>query len=159
MWRPSCRHVLKVQVLRVLLPARLAVLLATAAATAALAADPSISDVSIAQLSNRLVSVSYTLSNAASPSSADPSPRWRAPQHPPNAGARASARDGAGPSPMPESTSSTPALGRQAATSALFLCRDKPGRHVVEVVALPEKDEASIGYGCHLTGLLVTESR
>ncbi len=40
-------------------------------------------------------------------------------------------------------------------TPALFLCRDKPGKHVVEVVALPKKDEASTGYGCHLTGLLV----
>ncbi len=41
-------------------------------------------------------------------------------------------------------------------TPALFLCKDRPGRHVVEVVALPEKNPASGGYGCHLTGLLVS---
>ena len=43
-------------------------------------------------------------------------------------------------------------------TPALFLCRDKPGRHVVEVVALNEKDDKSNGYGCHLAGLLVTDT-
>ena len=40
-------------------------------------------------------------------------------------------------------------------TPSLFLCKDAPGRHVVEVVALPTKNEKSSGFGCHLTGLLV----
>ena len=40
-------------------------------------------------------------------------------------------------------------------TPSLFLCKDTPGRHVVEVVALPEKDAKSNGFGCHLTGILV----
>ena len=42
-------------------------------------------------------------------------------------------------------------------TPSLLLCRDKPGRHVVEIVALSEKDDASNGYGCHLTGVLVSD--
>ncbi len=42
-------------------------------------------------------------------------------------------------------------------TPSLFLCRDKPGRHVVEVETLNEKNAKSAGFGCHLTGLLVTE--
>lgn len=42
-------------------------------------------------------------------------------------------------------------------TPSLLHCRDKPGRHVVEIVALPEKDDASNGYGCHLTGILVSD--
>ena len=42
-------------------------------------------------------------------------------------------------------------------TPSLFLCRDRPGRHVVEVETLAERNPASKGYGCHLTGLLVTE--
>lgn len=41
-------------------------------------------------------------------------------------------------------------------TPALPLCRDKPGRHTVEVLTLLAKDEKSDGYGCHLTGLLVS---
>ena len=41
-------------------------------------------------------------------------------------------------------------------TPALPLCRDKPGRHVVEVQTLSEKNVKSKGYGCHLTGLLVS---
>ena len=43
-------------------------------------------------------------------------------------------------------------------TPSIFLCRDRPGRHVVEVETLAEKNPASKGYGCHLTGLLVSES-
>lgn len=42
-------------------------------------------------------------------------------------------------------------------TPSLILCRDKPGRHVVQITALPEKDNASEGYGCHLTGVLVSD--
>ena len=42
-------------------------------------------------------------------------------------------------------------------TPSLFLCRDKPGRHVVEVETLAEKNEKSTAYGCHLTGILVSE--
>lgn len=42
-------------------------------------------------------------------------------------------------------------------TPSLFLCRDKPGRHVVEVETLPEKNAQSAAYGCHLTGILVSE--
>ena len=41
-------------------------------------------------------------------------------------------------------------------TPALPLCRDKPGQHVVEVQTLSEKNVKSKGYGCHLTGLLVS---
>lgn len=41
-------------------------------------------------------------------------------------------------------------------TLALPLCRDKPGRHVVEVQTLSEKNVKSKGYGCHLTGVLVS---
>jgi len=42
-------------------------------------------------------------------------------------------------------------------TPALFLCKGQPGRHIVEVTALADKDPASKGYGCHLTGLLVSD--
>ena len=42
-------------------------------------------------------------------------------------------------------------------TPALFLCRDRPGRHVVEVETKAEKNAKSAGFGCHLTGLLVSE--
>ena len=41
-------------------------------------------------------------------------------------------------------------------TPALMLCRDRPGRHVVTVVALQEKAPESSGHGCHVTGLLVS---
>ena len=41
-------------------------------------------------------------------------------------------------------------------TPSLFLCRDRPGRHVVEVETLEEKNPKSAGYGCHLTGILVS---
>jgi len=41
-------------------------------------------------------------------------------------------------------------------TPSLFLCQDRPGRHLVEVTTLAEKNEKSTGYGCHLTGLLVS---
>lgn len=41
-------------------------------------------------------------------------------------------------------------------TPSLFLCRDEPGHHIVEVVALHEKNAESSGFGCHLTGLLVS---
>ena len=44
-------------------------------------------------------------------------------------------------------------------TPALFLCKDRPGRHVVEVVASHEKNPKSDGHGCHLTGLLVSGSK
>lgn len=43
-------------------------------------------------------------------------------------------------------------------TPALLLCKGKPGRHRVEVVALHDKDDASSGYGCQLAGLLVSGS-
>ena len=42
-------------------------------------------------------------------------------------------------------------------TPSLFLCQSRPGRHVVEVETKAEKNAASAGYGCHLTGLLVSE--
>ena len=42
-------------------------------------------------------------------------------------------------------------------TPALFLCRDRPGRHIVEVETKAEKNAKSTGFGCHLTGLLVSE--
>lgn len=41
-------------------------------------------------------------------------------------------------------------------TPSLFLCRDKPGRHVVEVETKNERNPKSQGFGCHLTGLLVS---
>ena len=41
-------------------------------------------------------------------------------------------------------------------TPSVFLCRDEPGQHRVEIVTLPSKNEASNGYGCHLTGFLVS---
>ena len=41
-------------------------------------------------------------------------------------------------------------------TPSLFLCKDKPGRHVVEVVTKDEKNPKSAGFGCHLTGILVS---
>lgn len=43
-------------------------------------------------------------------------------------------------------------------TPSLFLCRDKPGKHLVEVTTLAEKCEKSNGFGCHLTGLLISDS-
>lgn len=42
-------------------------------------------------------------------------------------------------------------------TPSLFLCRDKPDRHVIEVETLNDKNEKSAGYGCHLTGVLIGE--
>lgn len=41
-------------------------------------------------------------------------------------------------------------------TPSVFLCQGRPGRHTVEVVTLDEKNAASAGYGCHLTGVLVS---
>ncbi|MGN0832293.1 MAG: SGNH/GDSL hydrolase family protein [Kiritimatiellia bacterium] len=44
-------------------------------------------------------------------------------------------------------------------TPSLFLCRDRPGRHVVEVETRDAKNPNSAGYGCHLTGILVSERK
>ena len=44
-------------------------------------------------------------------------------------------------------------------TPSLFLCRETPGRHVVEIRTLEEKNAKSKGYGCHLTGLLLAGKR
>ena len=41
-------------------------------------------------------------------------------------------------------------------TPSLFLCANRPGRHVVEVETLAEKNGKSAGYGCQLTGVLVS---
>ncbi|MGN0847073.1 MAG: SGNH/GDSL hydrolase family protein [Kiritimatiellia bacterium] len=44
-------------------------------------------------------------------------------------------------------------------TPSLFLCRERPGRHVVEVETKDAKNPKSAGFGCHLTGLLVSGQR
>lgn len=41
-------------------------------------------------------------------------------------------------------------------TPSLFLCRGQPGRHVVEVETLADRNEKSEGFGCQLTGVLVS---
>ena len=43
-------------------------------------------------------------------------------------------------------------------TPDVFLCRDAPGEHLIEIRTLPEKNPKSRGYGCHLTGILVCEA-
>ncbi len=41
-------------------------------------------------------------------------------------------------------------------TPSVFLCQGQPGRHTVEVETLAEKNEKSAGFGCQLTGVLVS---
>lgn len=43
-------------------------------------------------------------------------------------------------------------------TPSLFLCRGKPGKHIVEVETKADKNPKSAGYGCHITGILATEN-
>lgn len=42
-------------------------------------------------------------------------------------------------------------------TPSLIVYRDRPGKHVIEVEALPKKNPLSSGYGCQLTGLLLSK--
>lgn len=42
-------------------------------------------------------------------------------------------------------------------TPSLLLCKDRPGKHLVEVFTKAEKNADSKGYGCQLTGVLVSE--
>lgn len=44
-------------------------------------------------------------------------------------------------------------------TPALPLFKNEAGRHRVEVVALSEKNAESDGFGCHLTGVLISGGR